>query len=256
LAELNAFLWRELRRLDALEILHEDEIVVDFELVMLGTDPIALIVTDQRVLGLRTSTFGRRTRLVSLALDEIEKVEASSDRWLGREKGVLRLSCSGDNAEQEFVFRRVVTARRAEEIADAIVRERAQKGRGSASAAPCDAEAEHGGDQRLDAHEWRNAPSPLAFAVGRGVAEYVNRHGGRLYIWSEPFGGRFDKMRADTERPDDVEFVCYPSVAEFELFVPADFMPNTRVRALRRWWGLRRGVVIDTGLQLGGGAGP
>jgi hypothetical protein len=123
--DLNPTLWRELKRLDALELLEPGEILVELELVVLGTDPGAFIVTDRRVLFVRTTTLGRKTRVVSLPFDGIFDVHSSSARWLGRNKGVLALSVTTDGSTRIHVFERIGRGReRSDEIAATILRQK------------------------------------------------------------------------------------------------------------------------------------
>lgn len=86
--------------------------------------------------------------------------------------------------------------------------------------------------------------------IGRGVASYVNSHGGCLYVWGDPVGG-FEWMKASTERPEGVELALVASVREFELCMEKDLIGARRLRLARRWWLPGGGVVVDTGLVVG-----
>jgi hypothetical protein len=79
----------------------------------------------------------------------------------------------------------------------------------------------------------------------RGVADWVNANGGKLYLWGEPFGG-FHRIRADTNPPESIEFARSERVKEFNLYVERDQSWPT-VTLGRRWWGLRGGIDADTG---------
>jgi hypothetical protein len=94
---------------------------------------------------------------------------------------------------------------------------------------------------------------PIAVSLGRGVAKWVNAHGGRLYVWSHAFSEDFVEVKVAIEPPPGVSFVPTDSVSEFDLYVE-DSMPFTRpIHIGRRWFGLRQGVSVDTGLGILGG---
>jgi hypothetical protein len=93
---------------------------------------------------------------------------------------------------------------------------------------------------------------PARVVLSRGVADYVNRRGGRLYLWSEPTGAGFHKARASTDRPSGVAFVTSGLVPEFELLVWNEMVPWDAVRLSRRWWGLRDGLRVTTGMWFVG----
>ena len=94
---------------------------------------------------------------------------------------------------------------------------------------------------------------PIRVSLGRGVASWVNGHGGRLYVWGDPFSEAFDTVNASIERPSDVDFVPCDAVGEFELFVEAGMSFGRGVHLGRRWFGLRDGVSADTGFVIAGG---
>jgi hypothetical protein len=86
--------------------------------------------------------------------------------------------------------------------------------------------------------------------LGRGVAEWVEAHGGRLFVWGDEFGG-FEWMKASIDPPANVEFVEATAVKQFELYLERDLAWNRPIRLERRWFGLRDGIAVDTGLVTG-----
>jgi hypothetical protein len=90
---------------------------------------------------------------------------------------------------------------------------------------------------------------PTHVIVRRGVASYVDKRGGRLYLWGDPFTDDYEWMHAGTEHPGHVRFVRSAAVVdEFALFVEEGMPPWYRLRLGRRWWGLRGGVVVSLGV--------
>ena len=98
---------------------------------MLGAEPGALIVTDQRVLFLRTTSFRKKTHVTSIPLGEVVNVQATSGTWLGRERGILKVwKRVPRELPEEVEFERVSRGRtRAAEIANTIDRQRDFLGR-------------------------------------------------------------------------------------------------------------------------------
>jgi hypothetical protein len=70
-------------------------------------------------------------------------------------------------------------------------------------------------------------------------------------VWSEPFGADLDSVRADAKPPANLDFVRSDAVTEFELHVERGFSSPRGIHLTRRWWGLRDGISVDTGLVLG-----
>jgi hypothetical protein len=92
-----------------------------------------------------------------------------------------------------------------------------------------------------------NAASKLEVEVGRGVADYINRRGGQIYVWFEPAGPAFDRVRATTEPPEGVEFQLARHVTEFRLHIHRRQKPLGPIRLVRPWWGLGKGIEVHTG---------
>jgi hypothetical protein len=86
----------------------------------------------------------------------------------------------------------------------------------------------------------------LGMSIGRGVADYVKRNGGRLYLWGEPSGAGFYELLAGTHPPAAREFVRSNTVREFELYLEAGLQLGQAVHLARRWFGFRDGVVAAT----------
>jgi Bacterial PH domain len=142
----------------------------------------------------------------------------------------------------EIEFERIAGGQeRAKEIAATILRQQ----RVLAQADP----------QAVDEPEVDEAPEdPLPrVRLGRGVVRWVNANGGRLYVWGADFSDLFDQMEASVRPPEGVEFVQTAAIADFELYVE-DGMSWTRPIELdRRWFGLRPGVTVTTGLHVSTG---
>jgi Bacterial PH domain len=121
---MHGTLARELRRVDKLGVLHESEVPVEIELVLSDTNPGALIVTDRRVLFVRTPLF-RKTRMISIPLGRIANVEASEGGFHGKHAGMLTIARESAERHDEIQFQLwSVDQGRAAEIARSIVRER------------------------------------------------------------------------------------------------------------------------------------
>lgn len=93
---------------------------------------------------------------------------------------------------------------------------------------------------------------PVRVALGRGVVAWVSDRGGELYVWGDPFSEGFDVMRASARPPAGVSFVPSDAVSGFRLFVEADMAFSSPIRLRRRWFGLRDGITVDTGVVVGG----
>lgn len=246
-SELDLSAAREVRRLDKLGLLSSSEILCEVEAAGVGTRPGALIVTDKRVIFLSTTLIRRRTRVISVRLHDVASAESSSEWLLGRESGVLVLTPTsrGPRADEPLRFDAIPGGQaRADELARTILRQRDYLYHRSESERPNGVE-----DTRRE-EDFEGVTPRVRISVGRGVASYVNSHGGCLYVWGDPVGG-FDWMKASTERPDGVDFVRVDEVADFELYVECDVMAERRLRLARRWWNPQRGILVDTGLVLG-----
>ena len=87
--------------------------------------------------------------------------------------------------------------------------------------------------------------------LGPGVADWVEAHGGRLFVWGDEFGRGFEWMKASIDPPSDVGFVRAGTIMQFELYVERGIAWSRPIRLDRRWFGLRDGIVVDTGLVTG-----
>ena len=126
MADIDLAVARELKQLERLGLLEPGEILSEVELAVLGAEPGALIVTDKRVLFVRTTLLRKRTRVVAVPLLEISGAEGDVGRWLGRELGVLRLAATSTcRAGTDFSFERIPGGQtRADELATTILRQR------------------------------------------------------------------------------------------------------------------------------------
>jgi hypothetical protein len=96
----------------------------------------------------------------------------------------------------------------------------------------------------------------IRIKLGWGVVGYVRRRGGTLFVWGDPFGGGFDRLKAGTSPPEgDNEFVRYEPVTEVALYVETYLLDATRLRVARRWWHLQGGLIAESGFVMGGTAG-
>jgi hypothetical protein len=100
----------------------------------------------------------------------------------------------------------------------------------------------------VDAPDIEEEPPRPPVLLGRGVVEWVNANGGRLFVWGDDFGTQFEWMKAAIDLPGGVRFVSTKSVAQFELCVEEGMVWSRPIRLSRRWFGLRDGIAVDTGL--------
>lgn len=244
----------ELQSLDELELLRSDEILVEVETAWSQTDDEgglfdgslgALVVTDQRVLYLATSIFRRRVQeFIAVPLRDVVSVEAGMRKCALRKRPTVLVSHrvpDGCKETRSFPLD-VESLERAQEIVASILWQRhalAERPPPPASLAP-----------ENDSEE-EDAPLPdLEVSLGRGVASYVNAHGGRLWAWGTPFGETFDAVHVSTEPPPDEEFVRFDYGTGFELNIERGLWNAKGLHLARRWWGLRDGIVAETGLML------
>jgi hypothetical protein len=185
---------------------------------------------------LHTFRIDNRARAEQIAAAIVDRRSA----WLARDRGRTRVAVpvhvliDGIRGGRE----------RAEQIVATILRQKNSVGRfGSPSTEVLD----------VDPLEVETEPLAPPVSLGRGVARWVTARGGRLYVWGDEFGGGFETMKASVERPDGVEFVPTDSVAEFELYVEDGMTWSRPIRLGRRWFGLRDGISVDTGLMVSGG---
>jgi hypothetical protein len=247
-------------------LLHEED-------VWLGWRPGRLLVTDRRVAFLMGGALWRRRAVFSASYPEIdfaslEEDPDGADVWKLKLVTNTRVRASYvvllrmlDRARAESAAHLIESVKRGDEVATpnedlefdgiqggqerakqiavTIIRQRELLGRAGARA---------GARTTSNVEEESDDVPAIAFSIGRGVAKWVNQNGGRLYVWSDTFSPAFDVVRADIEPPPDVGFVPSRAVSEFELYVE-DGMPLTRpIHISRRWFGLRDGVSVDTGL--------
>lgn len=226
-------------------VLDDHEVVHELEDVMLSERSGVLVVTDVRIVFVRTSLFRRRMSLESVLLSQIASVETLDDPvWVGR-WGSLVINTVEETHRRALRFDRIRGGRqRAQEIGDAIMGRLEDLRRPPAISS-----------LGTQVHVDTSGPSlevaqRLRVSVGRGVAQYVKSRGGRLYVWGQPIGA-LQWMKAATERPDAVAFVPLTEVSDFELYVAEDLVSTRWLRLVRRWWLPGGGIGVDTGLVLG-----
>jgi hypothetical protein len=242
LAEINAVIVNELRRLDKRGVLKDGEVLVELEYVVVNGNPGTLVVTDRQVILSRTSLFLRKAHVRAVPLLEIASVEASSPGILGKDTGLLKLyRATGETREGIDVHLVDAGQSRAEEIRRSILYQRKFLVAGGVRPATKEAKEESPEDDEM----------ALRVSLGRGVVSYVNAHGGKLYVWGEPLGADLDSVRANTKPPADFDFVRSDTATGFELYVERGFSSPRGIHLTRRWWGLRDGISVDTGLVLG-----
>lgn len=125
-SDLDPVLRWELSHLAKLDLLDENEVVCELEDVMMGDSLGALVVTDLKVMFVKTGLIRRRTRVVSLPLVQIETVEAADTQNVFKRSqwAALAVSTRGPHRREEFVFDAIGSRERAEEIARTIQRQR------------------------------------------------------------------------------------------------------------------------------------
>jgi hypothetical protein len=62
--------------------------------------------------------------------------------------------------------------------------------------------------------------------VSRAAAKFVQRRGGRLFVWFRDLGARsaFATQHVSIAAPPDVDFVSYDA-GDFEVMLPVDYEP-------------------------------
>lgn len=67
------------------------------------------------------------------------------------------------------------------------------------------------------------------FDIADAAARYIAENGGRLYIWSQPFGGSFATTKTSLAEPqlDDTTFIRYDPEG-LEVFVDETIAPPTK----------------------------
>jgi hypothetical protein len=239
-AELSPTIQVELMRLAERNVLGEGEIICELEEVLYLDRLGVLVVTDLRVLFVRSGFLRRRTEITSIGLDDVKSVEAIEDPLRLRKWGMVSIvRRSGYMNRADFGSIRGGHSR-AEEITRTILRQREYLERGTrahdARDSPAAVASEDEGTPRLDV------------LLGWGVESYVNRHGGRLYVWGEPIG-ELEWMKASTTPPETVGFVRFDGINAFELYVEENLVNAPHLRLARRWFP-RPGIAVDTGLVL------
>lgn len=181
----------ELAALAELDLLEEGEILCDVQEVMadesLGGLGV-LVVTDLRLLFLRTGITRRRTQVEAVPLGEIEGVRASASSFpwpFARNRGALVISReSGPGQQKELKFERIRGGQaRAEELARTILYHR-----NLLQSTPGGPETRSSDEAYTKPQISASEPAPK-MSIGRGVASYVKAHGGRLYVWVTPLAG-------------------------------------------------------------------
>jgi hypothetical protein len=246
MADDDTILRWELAHLAKHDVLDDGEIICELQEVSTDAGPAAFVITDLRILVVRTSVLRHRTSTFALPLQSINEVQSSESRLsgiLGRNRGSILIGGS----DEQGVYRSIILERiaggraRAEELARTIERQRDYLARRPPA----------------DAAELSDAPEPsdeaaLEIVVGRGVAEYVNAHGGELFVWSNPVGA-FAWVKVALQRPEDIEFARFSDVPDFELLVEHSLLQvRWRLKLYRRPWPFLDRIAVDTGLSLGG----
>lgn len=208
---------------------------------------VALVVTDRRVLLLHTGLLRRQTDLTDRPLGLITDARVNNRPRVYKKDGALTIELDGHDGRRLVEIEHIRGGPdRARELVETILRQRDFLGKGVGKVVG-------GRPDRSDVNDLE-APDDPGFAwdmrviVGRGVAKWVNAHGGTLYVWGEPFGAELDKLRASTIRPDHCELALSQTVTDFELFVESGLYWRRGIHLGRRWFGLRGGVEVDTGL--------
>lgn len=206
------------------------------------TIPVTLdVATREPVRGMYTTCFGMPDR------DEAERVEAAIESVKAGDllhiDGIVTRQREVIEPEVALVFERIRGGEeRATQIARTIMRQKEHLERRSPESPPLrDAE---GLDDESPAVEL----PPVRVTLGRGVASWVNDRGGLLYVWGDPFGDSFDVMKASPTRPEGVEFERSSAVTDFELFLESEMVFTRPMHIGRRWFGLRSGLAVNTGL--------
>jgi len=250
-AELDPMVTWELRWLAARDVLHADEILCEVEeawrRVGWGRGRTGvLVLTDLRLLFISTTLITRRSRLDVFPLEQVASVDVVQGEIWPKE-GALVVALAESGTEPVRFEAIPGSSARAEELARSILYLRDQLLRTDLHTDMVAAEA------TVEDDEDAINPDFIAtrFSVGRGVAKYVNAHGGTLYVWSEPFARGFDRLRASTTPPHGEDLVPVPLDAGFSLLLGRNLLAWPRpLRLARRWWHPRGGVVVDSGLVV------
>lgn len=119
----------ELSRLAGSGVLTNDEVICEVEDVKLKERTGALVVTDLRILFVRTSLLRRKTHVQSIPLDGIQRVQSLADPVWETRWGALTISYHDSGQLQVLQLDRIRGGRvRADEIARTIERQRAELG--------------------------------------------------------------------------------------------------------------------------------
>ena len=120
----------ELLWVEELNLLEPGELIVELESAIVRWSSGALIVTDRRVLFVRTTLFGRRTKVQSFALDEIKEADARPVSIMKDWGGNVTLTANVEPGDAKtIVFQQIPGgADRANEIVESILRERERYG--------------------------------------------------------------------------------------------------------------------------------
>lgn len=88
------------------------------------------------------------------------------------------------------------------------------------------------------------------------VGRYVREHGGTLYVWFRPVGGKWGTVEVALEAPDarEAQFEKVPAGA-FDLYLGSDLAGVSSIAVeLTRWPGRRVRVRGFEEIERGGGA--
>jgi hypothetical protein len=77
-----------------------------------------------------------------------------------------------------------------------------------------------------------SAEPPPEFHIDRDAARFIAENGGRVYIWSESFGGGFDTIKTSLDEPtlEHSTFLCYQPEQGLEVYVDDAIPPP------EKWW--------------------
>jgi hypothetical protein len=231
----DAIVHLSLRAASAADLLDEDETIHAADSVSQGYDEYALVITDKRLFLFEpTMLTGLKTK-AELRLDEIDTVHVGRST---RRKGKRSLITIRTHAGVELVLDNVTDLDRAHELAETITEARDTMRRTR--------------DGLFDPDRFREEPEPrVRITIGRGVVDYVRRRGGSLYIWGDPFGGGFERLRVSTSPPTkENELVLYENVREIELYLERYLLDARQIRVARRWWLPRGGLIAESGLWM------
>jgi hypothetical protein len=90
----------------------------------------------------------------------------------------------------------------------------------------------------------------LQLEIEAGAVRYIRRRGGRLYLWSRPFG-LWHVLEVGTRRPPNVAFERFEASDQVEVFATPHVLSWPTVAVRRKFWPAR-GLIGLTGFELPG----